>query len=210
MTFSHQDRQRLQAEGMSASAPRHWGPGPGPRRDPVPPPPGPQEWGQAPCPRGTRQQHPCMGSGSGSSWWHRQSWCWGPRLCRRPESGLGRGRLSAGVPAWNPQCQEGRPHPERPGARGSRPRGSPTSTESAEPVQTCLPQGLTAPRSPPCPPPVRPARMVATTGLRPSGQGGLGPGEETGGPGGGGRQAGSAQGSERGTGTGCSSHSSRA
>ena len=35
------------------------------------------------------------------------------------------------------------------------------------------------------PPPVRPARTVATTGLRLSCQGGLGPGEETAGPGGG-------------------------
>lgn len=63
------------------------------------PHPGPRSGGQAPCPRGTRQWRPRTGSGSGSSWRRRRSRCWGPRICRRPASALGRGRLSAPGPA---------------------------------------------------------------------------------------------------------------
>lgn len=52
-------------------------------------------------------------SGSGSSWWRYRSRCWGPRICRRPGSALGRGWLSAAA------LREGDP-PETSRAAGRR------------------------------------------------------------------------------------------
>lgn len=53
-------------------------------RPPGPPSPEPPE----PCPPGTGPHLPRTGSGSDSSWRQYRSRCWGPKVCRQPESVL--------------------------------------------------------------------------------------------------------------------------
>lgn len=87
VTVSHQDRHHLQQEAASAA---------GLADLPTPVPPAPPT--KAPCPPGTGPHLRRTGSGSGSSWRQNRSRCWGPKVCRRPESVLEKGRLGVCLP----------------------------------------------------------------------------------------------------------------
>lgn len=88
MTVSYQDRHHLQQEVASGAGLADL-----PTSSPRPQPPT-----EAPCPPGTGPHLPRTGSGSGSSWRRYRRKCWGPKVCRRPESVLEKGRLSVAPP----------------------------------------------------------------------------------------------------------------
>lgn len=84
MTVSYQDRHHLQQEVALGARLTDL-----PTSSSSPQPPT-----KVPCPPGTEPHLPRTGSGSGSSWRQYRRRYWGPKVCRRPESLLKKGRLS--------------------------------------------------------------------------------------------------------------------